>query len=256
MSDEQYKDLKYILTSTMRAKLIISIYEKSKNLEDLRNELEKPSATILHGLKELENLNYVKRLNKYYSLTSNGYLLAVNMVKLIENWYSISRNKIFWNNHSLDYLPEESIKNLYQLKGADCITSTKDDLSKALTAYIDLISGCEDLKIILPIFSEIHLNKIVELSESGKLKRLELITTSEIAESIRSRPAYSNVLKESDSIRISVLDQEINIYLTVCESFMSMNLFFKDGHFDDSQLLIDRSRDGIQWGNELFRHYN
>ena len=32
-----------------------------KNLDDLRIELEKPSATILHGLKELENLNFVKK---------------------------------------------------------------------------------------------------------------------------------------------------------------------------------------------------
>lgn len=74
---KEYKDIKYILTSTMRTKLIISTYKKEKNLEDLRNELKKPSATILHGLKELENLNYIKKTNKYYSLTSNGYLLAI-----------------------------------------------------------------------------------------------------------------------------------------------------------------------------------
>ena len=88
--NHEFKNIKYILTSTMRTKLIISIYEKEKNLEELRNELKKPSATILHGLKELENLNFVKKINKNYSLTSNGYLLAVNMLKLIENWYSIN----------------------------------------------------------------------------------------------------------------------------------------------------------------------
>ena len=41
----------------MRTKLLLSIYNGSKNLDDLRIELEKPSATILHGLKELETLN-------------------------------------------------------------------------------------------------------------------------------------------------------------------------------------------------------
>lgn len=255
MNEKQYKDMKYILTSTMRTKLIISIYEKSKNLEDLRNELEKPSATILHGLKELENLNYVKKLNKYYSLTSNGYLLAVNMVKLIENWYSIDRNKVFWDNHSLEYIPESSMKNLYQLKNAECITSTNNDLSKALTTYINLISDCRELKIILPIFSEIHLNKIIELSNQGKLTSLELITTPEIADSIESKPLYSNALKDNENVKISILNQNTNIYLTVCEKFMSMNLFFKDGHFDDSQLLLDESEEGIEWGNNLFEHY-
>lgn len=72
---EEYQGIKYILTSTMRTKLLLSIYNESKNLDDLRIELEKPSATILHGLKELENLNFVKKVQKYYQLTSNGYLL-------------------------------------------------------------------------------------------------------------------------------------------------------------------------------------
>ena len=63
---EEYQGIKYILTSTMRTKLLLSIYNESKNLDDLRIELEKPSATILHGLKELENLNFVKKVQKYY----------------------------------------------------------------------------------------------------------------------------------------------------------------------------------------------
>ena len=82
---EEYQGIKYILTSTMRTKLLLSIYNESKNLDDLRIELEKPSATILHGLNELENLNFVKKVQKYYQLTSNGYLLTTNMIKLIDN---------------------------------------------------------------------------------------------------------------------------------------------------------------------------
>ena len=115
--NHEFKNIKYILTSTMRTKLIISIYEKEKNLEELRNELKKPSATILHGLKELENLNFVKKINKNYSLTSNGYLLAVNMLKLIENWYSINKNEIFWNRHDLKCIPKDLLKKLFSFSG-------------------------------------------------------------------------------------------------------------------------------------------
>ena len=255
VKESDYKDMKYILTSTMRTKIIISIYEKSKNLEDLRTELEKPSATILHGLKELENLNYVKKLNKYYSLTSNGYMLAVNMIKLIENWYSIDRNKIFWNNHSLNDLPEESIKNLYQLKNSQCISSTNKDLSKAYTTYMDLISNCKNLKIILPIYSENHMNKLIDLIKKGKTKSLEILTTEKVINSIKQGKKYKKALEEYKNIKLSVLDENIKIYLTVSEKFVSLNLFFKDGHYDDSQLLLDKTEEGIIWGNDLFNFY-
>lgn len=129
--ENEFKNIKYILTSTMRTRLLLSIYEDSKNLDDLRNELNKPSATILHGLKELENINLVKKVQKYYQLTSNGYLLTTNMRKLIENWYSINKNKLFWNNHDLEDIPEDILKDIYLLKDAEYVNSTTSDLSYA-----------------------------------------------------------------------------------------------------------------------------
>ena len=68
----EYRDIKYILTTNMRAKLLLALYEIPKNLDELRKELTKPSATILHGLKELETINLVNKAQKCYDLTSNG----------------------------------------------------------------------------------------------------------------------------------------------------------------------------------------
>lgn len=193
--DHEFKGIKYILTSSMRTKLIISIYEKEKNLEELRNELKKPSATILHGLKELENLNFIKKRNKYYYLTSNGYLLAVNMLKLIENWYSINKNEIFWNRHDLSCIPEDLLKKLYLLKNSYCINSTNDDLSKALTSYLNLLGKSKNLKMILPIFSEIHIENILNLVENEKIDSLKLITPTEIFNSIEENPKFKKIIK-------------------------------------------------------------
>ena len=47
----------------------------------------------------------------------------------------------------------------------------------------------------------------------------------------------------------------INIFLTCSDEFISLTLFFKDGHYDDSQLLIDRSEEGATWGESLFEYY-
>ena len=60
--NEEFRNVKYILTSSMRTKLLLAVYEDSKNLEELRIELKKPSATILHGLKELETSILSKNL--------------------------------------------------------------------------------------------------------------------------------------------------------------------------------------------------
>ena len=93
---QEFKNVKYLLTSSMRTLILVVLYDNKKNLNEIRDELKKPSATILHGLKELEENNLIKKDRKYYSLTSNGYLLATNMIKLIDNWYAIEKNKVFY----------------------------------------------------------------------------------------------------------------------------------------------------------------
>ena len=149
--NKEYKKIKYILTSTMRTKLILTMHESSKNLEELRGELQKPSATILYGLKELEEINLIRKVQKQYQLTSNGVILATNMIKLIENWVSLNNNSTFWNNHYLEDIPEEFLKNMHLLKDVTYIKSTTSDLSNAFNRYIKLISDSQELKIIMPI---------------------------------------------------------------------------------------------------------
>ena len=188
--NEEFRNVKYILTSGMRTKLLLAIYEKSKNLDELRNELQKPSATILHGLKELENVNLVKKVQKQYELSSNGYLLTTNMIKLIDNWYTISKCKTFWNNHDLSGISDSSLKNIYLLRNAEYVNSTTSDLSSAFNTYIKLISNARKLSIILPIYSENHLKHLVKLLNESNLKKLDLIVNEDILTSIKKNEFY------------------------------------------------------------------
>lgn len=252
---KEYKNIKYILTSTMRTKLILTLYESSKNLEELRTELQKPSATILHGLKELEAINLITKVQKQYQLTSNGVILATNMVKLIENWTSLNNNSSFWNNHSLEDIPEEFLKNMHLLKDVTYIKSTTSDLSNAFNKYIKLISNSQELKIIMPIYSENHFKHIIELLNKNKLRYLELIISEEILNSIRLNKSFKKSLLQNKKVKIYCIKQNLKLFLTCSHDFMSLTLFFKDGHYDDSEILIGSSENARKWGDSVFKYY-
>ena len=254
--NEEFKNVKYILTSSMRTKLLLAIYENSKNLEELRTELKKPSATILHGLKELETINLIKKSHKYYELTSNGYLLTTNMVKLIENWYSINKNKTFWNNHDLTDIPEEMLKNIYLLKDAQYENSTTSDLSNAFTKYIKLISKSTELQIILPIYSENHFKHIIGLLNEKKFKKLELIVSKKILKSIKQNRDLNNALLENRKVKVRCIDNDLKLFLTRSDNFMSLTLFFKDGLYDDSQIMIGKDENAMKWALNLFKFFS
>ena len=253
--NQEFKDVKYILTSNMRTKLLLALYEIPKNLDELRNELKKPSATILHGLKELETINLVRKAQKYYELTSNGYLLTTNMIKLIDNWYSLSKNEVFWDNHDLSDIPEEIIKNVYLLKDAEYINSTTSDLSIAFNKYIKAISKARTLQIILPIYSENHFKHYINLLNEEKLKRLELIISEEIFDSINKNDSFRKDLLENKKVKLTIIKTNLKIFLTYSEEFMSLTLFFKDGHYDDSQILIGKDKNALKWAEYLIKLY-
>ena len=254
--NDEYKNVKYILTSGMRTRLLLSIYDSSKNLEELRISLEKPSATILHGLKELENKNLIRKAQKYYELTSNGYLLTTNMVKLIENWYAINKNKSFWNNHDISDIPEDILKNMYLLKDAEYETSTTSNLSNAFNKYIKLISESATLKIILPIYSENHLKHMIRLLEENKLRSLELIVDERILKSIQKNSQLNKGLLKNKKVKIKCINRNLKIFLTCSDEFMSLSLFFKDGHYDDAQILIAKDENALKWALGLHQHFD
>ncbi|MDO5823705.1 winged helix-turn-helix domain-containing protein [Methanobrevibacter sp.] len=254
LSDE-YQNVKYILTSGMRTRLLLSIYEESKNLEQLRNELKKPSATILHGLKELENINLIQKVQKHYELTSNGYLLTTNMIKLIENWYSINKSEKFWNNHDLSDIPESLLNNIYLLKDAEYETSTTSDLSNAFNKYIDLISESKELHIILPIYSENHFKHMINLLNENRLQSLELIVNNKILTSIKENPDLEENLIKHEKVRVKCIKHDLKLFLTYSKNFMSLTLFLKDGHYDDSQILIGKDENALRWALNLIQFF-
>ena len=253
--NKEFKDIKYILTSSMRTKLLLAIYDVPMNLDELRSVLKKPSATILHGLKELEAINLVRKSQKYYELTSNGYLLTTNMIKLIDNWYSLSKSEIFWNNHDLSDIPEEIIRNIYLLKDAEYISSTTSDLSIAFNKYIKLISKAKELTILLPIYSENHFKHMIVFLNEGKLEKLDLIVSEEIYNSIQRNELFKRDLLENEKVNTIVTSKRFKIFLTYSERFMSLTLFFKDGHYDDSHILIAKDDDAREWALSLIKSF-
>lgn len=249
---QEFKNVKYILTSSMRTLILVVLYNNRRNLNEMRDELKKPSATILHGLKELEENNLIKKDRKYYELTSNGYLLATNIIKLIDNWYSIEKNKYFWNNHDLSGIPENLLNKLYLLKDAQFISSTTSDLSNAFNTYIELISTSSELTITLPIYSENHLKHLINLLKNGDLKQLTLLVNTEILQTIKRNRYLKKSLIENENVNIIETHKNFKIFLTFCRDFMTLTLFFKDNHYDDSQIIIDKHQSAIKWSEDLF----
>lgn len=247
--------VRFLLASKIRPKLLLLLSKSNYDLNDFRKDLDKPSASILHGLKELESANLIKRNFKYYSLSSKGVLCSASIEKLFEDLYIFQNNKEFWLNHSIESIPPESFKNAYLIKDSVFVESDEQNLSKNLMTYLDLLSESNDMKIILPILLDEYMDIILENLEKGN--SLVLITNDRVLYSLKQSDYYDKLVDFSKKRKVAIrkVDDDLKLFLTACDNGMALNLFFIDDFFDNSCCIYNESSDGIKWANFLFNKY-
>ena len=108
----------------------------------------------------------------------------------------------------------------------------------------------------MPIYSENHLKHMIRLLEEDKLKNLQLIVDNRILKSIQKNPQLNKGLLKNKKVKIKCISTNPKIFLTYADEFMSLTLFFKDGHYDDSQILIAKDKNALKWALGLHQHFD
>jgi carbamoyl-phosphate synthase small subunit len=113
-----------------------------------------------------------------------------------------------------------------------------------------------ELKIILPIYSENHFKHIIELLNESKVKNLELLVNDKILSSIKSNDDLNKNLMKNKKVKVKCSENNLKLFLTCSDNFMSLSLFFKDGLYDDSQILIGKDKNAMKWALNLFKFFS
>ena len=86
--------------------------------------------------------------------------------------------------------------------------------------------------------------------------KLELIVNEKILNSIRENTDLEEKLLENEKVTVKCIEQDLKLFLTCSNNFMSLTLFLNDGHYDDSQILIGKDENSIKWALNLIRCFS
>ena len=117
--DEIKDDLKFITSSDIRAKIIISLKEGPKKLGDLKDEVHMRSSSILHSMSQLENKNLISREFRSYSLSQTGEMIAIILIDMVNSFSLMRTHEDFWLNHEINEIPEDLVGKI------DCLGDFK-----------------------------------------------------------------------------------------------------------------------------------
>ncbi|MDR0912893.1 MAG: DUF1724 domain-containing protein [Methanobrevibacter sp.] len=249
--------LKKILNSKIRTSIILHLYSGEKNLFELRSLCDIPSSSISHSLKSLKDMEILKKKGKTVKLTTKGYMIAINLIKLIESWHLLVIREEFWSNHDTRSIPENLFDSFHLLTNMESIKSSINNISKPLTSFLDSMQTTKNLKIVLPNFSKQQFNSIMQLIEKDQIE-VKMIVSQKLMSYLETTNFKSKIKEHltSGKLKINEINEEKTLFLAIGEKFIYIGFFFKDGHYDDSTLFYSDEKEAILWGKKLFKYLN
>jgi len=253
--EEVKEDLKFITTSSIRTKIILSLKEGDKSLDEFKILIDSKSSSLSHALKKLENKDIIFKKGKRYFLSSLGRIYAVKSENLFKSFSTVKSCEKMWLNHLIDGIPSFLVKKIGCLSNSFIVESTPTDIIKPQTYYAEILSRSSDIKIVSPIFYY----PLFDLYTSGLQNEAEaeIILTPLIFDAMIKSIGLEK-LEETislNNLKFLSIDEDIKIALTVTEKFLNLGLFLNNCIYDATMSLVSYDEDAISWGEELYCYY-
>lgn len=167
-------------------------------------------------------------------------------IDLIENLNDL------WDKHNIDQLSLDSIQNITALEKSKLVETTPLDIYKTHNTIKDNMVKTKNVKAIFPYLHPEYPQLLENILRNGG--NVELIIPKnmfrgiifEIDEKIRKSAARKGRLK------VYTTQNDLKLYLALCDKTMSLGLFKNDESFDQNRILISSSKESLKWANDLF----
>lgn len=253
--EQVYPEVKFLLASKVRTKIMIILQDKILKLENIRDLTEITSSTISHGINQLIEKNLIEKNGEYYLLTSKGTILSLKIIDLLKQLNTINSCNDFWANHQVKELPPQLLQNIKVFHEAEVIESTKTNIGNPFTTYLEMISNSDKFKAILPIFFPRHLDTIKFLLKNDC--KVEIIVTPEIYQILLNQLG-KNELKNyihKGLLKLWKFNSSLHFALMFSKNLIILGLFLLNGEYDPSKLVLTHDKEARLLGNNLFNHY-
>ncbi len=247
-------DIKFLAKSEIRLKILSELDKEPNNVSELVKKTNITYSSISSNISKLEKLEYISKSNKKYQVNpmTKVYFKSImdfkNSVDIVNNFDT------FWNKHDLNQLSIDSIKRITDLEQSELVETTPVDIYKTHNTIKKQITDSKNIKAIFPYLHPDYPKLIEEvLSNAGFV---ELIVPQSIFKELIFN-VNKNIRKtaiKKGKLKIYIFNNDLSLYLTLCDETMSLGLFKNDGSFDQNRILISDDENSLNWADELFEH--
>ncbi|MDD2666748.1 MAG: winged helix-turn-helix domain-containing protein [Methanocellales archaeon] len=247
--------LRLAACSDLRSGILVSLKKGKKPLSELRDEMEASSTTAIHALRELEKGKFIFQDEaKDYVLTKIGEIVALKLLDFLEAIDVLEKYEGFWRTHDLSDIPEHLLERIGALRNSSMVEAPAADVLQVFTSFVDILRNAKEIRGVTsmsipdfgPLFKELTIEKNIDV---------ELIISEEVLGGIDQEILKEIFSEKSSKLKLYVMKKDLKVAFTVTDSLLSLGLFNFDGTYDWNKDIVDSTKEGIEWGWELFEWY-
>ncbi len=239
-----------VFRSDKRKNLLILLDSGSKNIDEIRDELDVTATSILPQIKKLIDSDLIVQEDRMYKLTVLGEFIIKKVKPLISALDVVEKNNCYWTGHDLNSIPRHLLERISDLGDCILIETDLNHIYEPSQKIIDSMVNAKMASTFASYFNPAYLPLYVELGR--KDVELSLNFTQSVWDHLSNE--QSNMIKElmgMDNVSIYI-SREVKISeITVTNEIMLLGLFDKNGKFDH-QFILSFEPSARKWGQELF----
>jgi len=246
--------LKFVSSSAVRTKIIISLTEGTTRLKDMKEDMGVDSSTILHAMKKLENKNLIYKKGDEYFISQTGVVIGLKLIDMIKLLFIFKENDEIMFDQDV---PLDIVTEFKQLHFADFEMPENEDFNFA-EHFKDYIVGSDYIRAVTPICN----SNIIESTKMivDKNKEMDVVLNPLVYEQSRQFMGLElfnqmNELISREKIRIWSIEQDLNVSFFLTDKFVVLGFIKSDGEAFKLRDMISYHPNAINWGNRLFDYY-
>ncbi len=247
------EELRFLAQSEIRLKILSELYEHPNSARGLVKKTEINYSSITSNISKLEKRNHIEKVNKKYYINPMTEIYFKTLLEFKKSIELIKDYDEFWNQHNLELLTIDSVRNITDLKDSKLIETTPVDIYKTHNTMKKQLIESENIKAIFPYLHPDYPQIIEKILENGG--NVEMIIPKDIHKGILSiDEKIRRTAMQKEKLRVYTVKEDLNLYLTVCDETMSLGLFKNDGSFDQNRILTSNNQKSLDWARELFQN--
>ncbi len=250
--NEINEDIKFLAKSEIRLKILSELQNRPNNVHGLVKDTKITYSSISSNISKLEQNNHIKKINNDYHITPMTEIYFKTMMDFKNSLDLIREYDGFWNRHDLNQLSIDCLKNITDLKDSKLIETTPIDIYKTHNTVKGQLMKSKSLKAIFPYLHPEYPQLIENILKNNG--HVEIIIPKSIFQAITSKIDVKLMKKAKRTRRLKIypVNDDLKLYLTICDKSMSLGLFKNDGSFDQNRILISESEESQNWARNLF----